>query len=351
MPKAIKPIRVAILGLGRAGWDIHVAAVRDDSRFKIMAVSDPLEKHCAQAEGELGCETFRDPHALLESAKADLVVNATPSPMHTPLSIDAMKAGFHVLLEKPVARDLQEARRLVRAASTLKRKLFIHHNYRFQPVTRHLKEVKESGIIGEVFEIHVRISHFSRRNDWQTLKRNNGGLLNNHGTHYIDSVMDIMDSPVMNVWSDMKLISDAGDAEDHVRVLLRAKSGCVADFFLSTASAATMPMWTLFGTCGTAVCDGGETKVQRFNPQKVKPQTVLTGAATGRQYGNTDRLPWRKKTLKVSSRDKRTFYDNVYEVLRERKPMVVTPESVLDVLKVMDKAKSPIKNMRPQYGK
>ena len=77
---------------------------------------------------------------------------------------------------------------------------------------------------------------------------------------------------------------------------------------------------------------------------------MLKAAPAGRQYGNADKLPWREKTMKATSKDKTTFYDNVYDVLRRRKAMFVTPESVLDVLSVMEQCKGPIRDLRPVYG-
>lgn len=351
MPKSTKkPIRTGVLGLGRAGWDIHVRAIRNDTRYRIVAVTDNLPDRLAQAQDELGCETFRTPKELLATARCDLIVNAMPSQFHAPLTRDAFRAGCHVAVEKPIARDVREAQTMVRAAKAAKKKLFPHHNYRFQPMVKHFREVIDSGILGEVFEFKFNATGFSRRNDWQTLKKNNGGLLNNHGTHCIDWVMQLMDSPVRDVFSDAKLVSDSGNAEDHMRVLLRAKSGCLADFHLSTATNASLPNVLILGTCGTLTYAGGESTIRYFDPKKVKPLPVDTRPPAERQYGNADKLPWREKTLKATSKDKTTFYDNVYSVVRERGKQVITPESVIEVLKVLDRARVPAKNWRPDYG-
>lgn len=350
MPKS-RPIRVGVLGLGRAGWHIHVAAVRNDPRYRVVAVADGLRDRREQAVAELGCAGYGRPRDLINDVKADLIVNATPTPLHASLTIDALKAGMHAVVEKPVARNMKEGRSMVRAATAARKKLFMHHNYRYQPMVKHFREVLDSGILGDIFEIKINVAAFTRRNDWQTLKRNQGGLLGNHGTHYIDWVMQMMGAPVKDVFSDLKLVSDSGDAEDHVRVLLRARNGCIADFHLSTATNAELPMVLLLGTCGTLTSDGAKSTIRYFDPRKVKELPVLTGAAEGRAYGNADKLPWRKKTMPSTSRDKSTFYDNVYDVLRNRKKMVVTPESVLQVLAVMEKARRPIATWRPAYGR
>ncbi|MDA0323461.1 MAG: hypothetical protein O2923_12220 [Verrucomicrobia bacterium] len=109
-------------------------------------------------------------------------------------------------------------------------------------------------------------------------------------------------------------------------------------------------MLLILGSCGTLTCDGGTTTIRYFDPKKVKEFPVDTRPPEGRRYGNADRLPWREKIMKVESRDKTTFYDNVYAVLRERGKRVVTPESVIEVLKVLDRARVPVKTWRPKYG-
>lgn len=351
MSKRKKPIRVGVLGLGRAGWDIHVAAVRNDPRYKIVGVSDGLPERLDQAAEELECETFSSADVLLSELKVDLIVNAMPSSFHVSLTKAALRAGHHVVVEKPVADTAKEFQSVMRVARASRKRLFPHHNYRFASNVKHYREVIASGILGEVFEFNINITSFSRRNDWQTLVKNNGGLLNNHGTHYIDWVMQLMGSPVKDVFSDMKLISDSGNAEDHVRVMLRSRNGCVADFNLSSATNADLPLCMILGTCGTLVSNGATSTVRYFDPRKVSPLPVDTRPPDGRRYGNDDKLPWREKEIEVASRDKTTFYDNVYAVLRARARQSVTPESVLEVLRVMDRARTRVKNWRPAYGR
>ena len=106
----------------------------------------------------------------------------------------------------------------------------------------------------------------------------------------------------------------------------------------------------MLGTCGTLVCDGGTSTLRYFDPKKVKDLPVDLRPPEGRRYGNQDKLPWREKTMKAVPKDKSGFYDNVYDVLRRRKAMAITPESVLEVLKVLDKARRPVQSWRPDYG-
>ena len=347
-----KPVKVAIIGLGRAGWNIHAKRLKDDKRFQITAVTDGLAERRQEAEETLGCVAYKSAEEMLANCDAELVINAAPSPLHGPLSIDGFKSGRHVVVEKPVAVDAKELRKMMRAADKAGKKLFCHHNYRFNEMNKHMLDIKESGIIGDIFEIRIQGSGFNRRNDWQTLKRYNGGLLNNHGTHHIDTALYVLDSKVKNYWCDMKLISDAGNTEDHFKVMAKLRSGAVVDVQFSSSNANPSQGFQMLGTCGSMISNGKESTIKYFDPKRVKDLPVVTQAPEGRKYGSGDVLPWKEKTVKVQSKRKGDFYDNVYEVLRERGKMVVTPESVLEVVKLIDNCKSTrIDNWRPEYGK
>ncbi|MBN1341962.1 MAG: Gfo/Idh/MocA family oxidoreductase [Phycisphaerae bacterium] len=331
----VKPITVGIAGLGRAGWNIHVDGMRNRKDFKITACCDPESDRRTQAEQELGCETFTNYKEMLKKADAELIVVATQSRDHGPHTIAALKTGRHVLVEKPMAMSLREADRMIAAAKKARKKLFVNQNYRFNQEFKHLREMIGSGILGRVFHIRGHWPGFARRNDWQTLRKYGGGVLNNTCPHIIDMTLQFIGWPVRSVWGDLQLVNDAGDVEDHVKIVLRGKSGCTADLEVSTACAYPTNKWMLMGDCGTLICDGKESKIKYYDPKRVKALKVIESPPANRRYGNDDKLPWREKTVPVKSRDKTSYFDTVVATLRHGKPMAVTPESVREVIRVI----------------
>ena len=332
-----EPIRYGIVGLGRAGWDIHVRQLRERSDARIVAVVDPVAERCAEASGELGCKTHKSLAKLLKQGDVEVVVVATPSVLHAADSIKAMRAGKHVVVEKPMAMNLAEADRMIKVSQETGRKLFVHQNYRFHPEFLHLQEVVRSGIIGRVFHIRNYISSFVRRNDWQTLARNGGGVLNNTCPHFIDQLLQLMGGTITQVMGDLQQIASAGDVEDHVKALMRSDNGCTADLEISTAEniAQPLPKWILCGTHGTLTSDGKTSTIRWFDPAQVQPLPVIDGPAPNRKYGNQDKLPWQEKTVDAVGPSAGTFYDNVAAVIRRGEPMVITPQSVREVIKVI----------------
>jgi predicted dehydrogenase len=262
---------------------------------------------------------------------------------HAPHTRLALAAGCHVVVEKPMAMSVAEADGMIRAATRARRKLFVHQNYRFNDEYRHLREVLDSGVLGPVFQVSARWSHYARRNDWQTLRRNGGGVLNNTGPHLVDMALDFLDAPVADVWGDLQHIKDAGDCEDHVKVVLRGTNGRVCDLELSTANAGPSMKWTLLGACGSLTCDGTTSTLRWYDPRRVRRLSLNTGAAPNRRYGvdgKGETLPWHEKTMPAKPAKRGGgFYDNVAAVLRRGAPMVVTPPQAREIIRTIERAK------------
>jgi predicted dehydrogenase len=337
----MEPIRYGILALGRAGWDIHVKELRNRADAKIVACADPMPERRAQAEAELGCKTYPTLAKLLKQEDVEVVVIATPSAQHAPDTKKALKAGKHVICEKPMALSLGETDSVIKAAQASGKQLFIHQNYRFFPEPNHLFEVVASGILGKLWHVRHYQTQFVRRYDWQTLAKNGGGTLNNTCPHFIDVLIQLIGSPIQTICGDLQQIASVGDVEDHVKIFLRGENGVTADLEVSNAQAlpAPLPSWILCGTHGTLTSDGVTSTIRYFDPAQIKPLQVIDGPVVDRSYAK-EQLPWQEKQLRVEDRaDKRTFYDNVVEVLREGKPMRVTLEQVRELMRVIATAR------------
>ena len=220
--KSGNPIKAAVLALGRSGWKIHVAAMRDDPRFKVVSVLDLDADRRKQAEDELGCDSYTDLGELLKNSPAELVVVATPSVFHCEQSIKAMRSGRHVVVEKPMSATLAEADRMIRTSEKDGVRLFVHQNKRLHGNYTLFTEVLKSRKIGKLVHIGYCAHHYRRRNDWQCMRKYSGGMINNKTTHPLDQAMALVNSPIKDVLCNMRHISDAGDVEDHVKMLLRA---------------------------------------------------------------------------------------------------------------------------------
>ena len=331
-------IRYGVAGLGRSGWNIHIANIRPRCDAELVAVVDPLQERRQEAEAEFGCETYEELSHMLDQEDIDVIVVATPSVFHAADTISALQANKHVICEKPMALDVDEADKMIAQAKESKKHLFIHQNRRFERQFTHLKEVVESGQIGQLYHIRNYSNSFVRRDDWQTLSKNGGGVLNNTCPHNLDAILQLLGAPVTNVMGDLQQISSAGDVEDHVKAFLRASNGCTADMEITSAQniATDIPTWILCGNQGTLTSDSRRSIVRWFEPEEAGEIEVVEGAARNRAYAwQTKPINWKEETVEAKGPNIGNFYDNVTEVLLDNHEMVVTPESVREVIRVI----------------
>lgn len=335
------PVRTAIAGLGRAGWNIHAKALQKRTDFKVAAVIDQDEARRKEAEATFaGCRAYsewkeflKDPHG------AELVIVATPSVAHGPMSIEALKAGLNVLVEKPMAIGVKEADRMIAAARKARRILTVHQNHRTDAELHQLLALVNSGLLGRVFMIKNNGNGFRRRNDWQTLRKYGGGMLNNTCPHNIDQVLQLLQSPVKDVWGDLQQCVNPGNVEDHVKILIRGKNGRVIDLEVSGACAHPQPAWLVMGSLGTLVQQGEEFFLKYLDPATLpKLKVADTPAVPERKYGvvGGETLVWNEKRVPAGPPEMAVdFYARLYDSLRLKKKLFVTPESVREVIRVI----------------
>ena len=188
-------LRTVVVGLGRIGWQFHLPEVVSHEGFELVGVVDPMQERRQEALSEFEAPGYQDLQSCLDGAAPDLVVIASPTPFHAGQAISAFEAGCDVFCDKPMAGTLAEADEMVAAAEKLGRKLMVYQPHRALQPTLSLKRILDSGVIGPVYMIkHARTS-FTRRNDWQALRRHGGGMLNNYGAHIIDLCLHVAGSP------------------------------------------------------------------------------------------------------------------------------------------------------------
>lgn len=332
------PITIGIVGLGRAGWSLHLQPILKLDGFKIIAVADPVAERTAEARELTGCEVFSNVDELLAGSDAQAVVVATPSFTHYSDVKKVLLAGRHCIAEKPLAMRVEEARELVAIAKEKNLKMFVNHAHLHRDEFYHLKEVVDSNILGPIFEVRACWAGYARRWDWQTLKKNGGGQLNNTAPHTLSIVLPLLGAPVKSVFADLRNIKDAGDAEDHVHLVMTAENGTTADVVVTSAVALSQgPKWMLCGKNGTLVSDGTTSTIRYYDPGKVEDLSVLDAAAPGRQYLR-ETLPWEEKTLEVKPSGVVSFHQNVLDVLLGKADQIVTPESTVEVVRVTEMA-------------
>ncbi len=325
-------IRVGVAGLGRSGWNIHVKALSElPDLFEVAAVSDPDAQRRAEAEQAHGCRSYDQSEALFADDALDLVVVATPSQLHAEHSITALKAGRHVVCEKPFALSPQEADKVIAAAEQAGRMIAPFQNRRFEPVFVKLREIIDSGILGRIVQAKITIHKFGRRWDWQTLQRFGGGELNNTGPHFMDQALEIFGEGEPEVFSYLDRALTCGDADDHVKVILHGEGHPLVDVEITSAGVFRQDMWLVMGTRGGLRVSGGRVEWKWVDEDQLPPREVEIQPTADRTY-NRETLTWNEASWDPEAEPtepmNHQFYRNVHARVTRNEPLVVTPQSV-----------------------
>lgn len=335
-------LRTAIVGLGRIGWGFHLKEAASHPGFAPVAVVDPLPERREEAGGAFEIPAFPDQAAMLRETTPDLVVIASPTHLHKEHALRAFEAGADVFCDKPIAPTLADADDMISAARRLGRKLMVYQPHRATAEAVALRDLVAKGLVGEIYMIRHARSAFTRRHDWQALKKYGGGMLNNYGAHSIDQVLYLCGERVARVHAAVRAVATLGDADDVVKILMETESGVVLDMDINMAVAYPLPAWYICGTHGTAVATNEPPgfRVRFYDPARLPDAGVQEDlAAADRRYGNTETIPWQEQSILFSDYEPIRYYDRVYDYFaRDLAPFVPIEES-REVMRIIAEAR------------
>ena len=342
-------IKVGIWGLGRAGLNMHAQELkRYPEQFKIHSGIDTDPERNELLSSKYGAKTYTDEDAFLNDSEVDLISIATRSPDHVAHCERALSAGKYVFLEKPIALSYADGLKLLALNQQYPGKLYHRHNRRFEAPFNHIKEIIASGILGEVYEIKLCRHNYQRRCDWQTIIECGGGQLNNWGPHIIDHALQFLDYKVKECWSDLKMIASLGNAEDHIKIILKGEDDCVVDLEISGGVALPQNEYTLFGTRGALTCQGSDIHLKYMQPGQVFQKTEafagnppLSGGVSN-AYADQENVAWVEEDIKVAPStptEMHSIWAALYQSISNGVPFPVSIEQAVAVVKITDEVK------------
>lgn len=335
-------IKTGIAGLGRSGWNIHARALEAlGDLYQVTAVADPDEGRRLEATQRFGCRAFATYEDMLASREAEMIVVATPNALHAQNAMQAVRAGHHVICEKPLAAASDQVDQMLQAAREEKRHLIPFQNRRYEALFLKIREVIDSGILGRIVQINLAVHAFARRWDWQTLREFNGGQLNNTGPHFLDQLLQLCPDGPLDVFCRMDRAIASGDAEDHVKILMQVPGGPIVDLEISSACAFPQPLWRISGTAGGLVSTSEGLQWKSVDLNALPDRPVVRESDPGRTY-NSEKLDWITETWSPPAtasipETHKALYRDVFDVLRKGKPQPITAESVRRQIEVIER--------------
>jgi scyllo-inositol 2-dehydrogenase (NADP+) len=274
----MKKLNTAIIGYGKSGYGIHGMFYKSElnNMIDVKAVVELDSERREVAKNDWGCDVYEDYTAIFARDDIDLVVNASFSHMHYPITLDLLKHGFNVLCEKPFCETAEQAQEMIDAARENNVTVTVFQQSRLAPYFIKMREVIESGVLGDIFEIRASFSGFSRRYDWQTVQSYNAGSMRNTGPHPFDQVLYLLDIDDMpEVYAKLGNYNSYGDADDYVKAIITYPGKPLFQIDINPSECYGDYIYKVYGTHGCFKCTAASYEYKYYVPEEV-PELSLT---------------------------------------------------------------------------
>lgn len=325
--KSAKEIKVGVVGYGGAFnmGKAHLSQMRDAGMTPVAVVEvDPERLKVASADFP-GIGIYPSVSKMLREADVDLVTLITPHNTHAPLALQCLKAGRHVVCEKPFAITTAECDAIIAVAKRTGLLASTYHNRHWDGcILRAVEQVQKKNVIGDVFRIDARIGRHGKPGDWWRSSRSiSGGILYDWGVHLLEYALQLIDSEVVEVsgyayegyWAPhTKWQADAN--EDVAKAVVRFKSGAWIDLTVSSLDTNPKPgNFEIHGTKGNYIFEGGDYILHRAE-----------NGVTVSERGHHPPDEWAR------------YYRNIAAHLTGKTPLVITPEWARRPIHIIDLA-------------
>jgi len=241
-------LKIGVIGCGSIAKHRHLPEYAANTQIKIVAVCDIVKSRADETAVLYGAKSYESYEELLQNSEVDAVSVCTPNYLHAPVSIAALKAGKHVLCEKPMATSRADAEEMIEAASTSGKKLMIAHNQRFVPSHAKAREILASGEIGKVYSFRTAFGHpgpegwsVDGKESWFFEKDKAFiGAMGDLGVHKTDLIRYLLNEEIVEVGSFVETSAkEFATVDDNAVCILKSESGIIGTLAASWAYTAS----------------------------------------------------------------------------------------------------------------
>lgn len=227
----------------------HADAIRATPGLEVHGVFDvDPARRSAASEEQPGAVIYDSYDQMLADDGVDLVVLITPHDTHAPLSVQASRAGKHVVTEKVMCLNTKEADEMIEAAAAANRLLTVYQNRRWDGDYLTVRRVMESGLLGEVFSIESSVNGWWFPAGWRGEKKRGGGMVYDWGAHLADQLVQLMlPSRPKQVFATFHSGGHAVDIETQTTISVLFDNSVMAQIDVGCVSHFTRPRWLVRG--------------------------------------------------------------------------------------------------------
>ena len=339
MPDALESpgmhqLKVGIIGYGRIGAE-HAGWMAASRNLRPVAADDvtPARRELAASRG---LRTYGDLQSLLADRSIDAVLVSTPTAMHFEHAMLALEAGKHVMVEKPMALDLDQSRLMAREARARGKVLSVFQNRRWDIDYLTVLDAVRAGMFGKLINVESRLGQFAScvgpaareyHPTWRNEAEFGGGGLYDWGSHFIDQLWQLLwPAKPVRVFAQLRGNVWTSDCDDFARVLIDFDTGVTGLCEINTTTTRPLPRWHLDGSHGSASAPANA----EFDTSAWAQLQFLPSQGSGASGS----LPRAKPGLSETQ-----IWEHFAAAIRGESPPAVTVESVLPTMALLDAAR------------
>ncbi len=334
---------MGIIGFGSMARQ-HYQMLTGYERVTIKGIYDPDQSACDHAK-ERGLIVYPSYDAILNDETLDIILVATTNDAHKTVVIDALRAGKHVICEKPVTISSEELLEVMEVVKETGKVFTIDQNRRTNRDFVLMKQKVEAGLIGQPLVIESRVEGSrGMPSGWRTLKSLGGGMMLDWGVHLIDQLMYMIPEKVTQVYCKMMNVQYP-EVDDNFHLMITFESGLIAIVEVGTNHYIPHPRWYVMGENGTLQidswdCDG---KIVRCTDNNVEWEEEIFYTMAGPTKTMAPRNDNCTETIALSlpegiTDDVTVVYDQFTDAIEGKAELTITPEQALRVMYVMEAA-------------
>ena len=328
-------VQVGLIGYGLAGSVFHAPLIQHTPGLALHSIVSSQRDRLLRTFTDVSIH--EEAASLLADPVVDAVVIATPNAQHAPLALAALRAGKHVLVDKPFALSSAEAAAVIDAARAAERVVTVFQNRRFDADFLTLRSVLDSGALGRIAEVH---SHFDRfrpqvRDRWRESDVPGSGLWMDLGPHLLDQMLQLFGWPEA-ITADIDAQREGARSDDYFHAVLHYR-GLRAIVHAGSLVAASAPRFAVHGSQGSYLKEGLD----------VQEDQLRQGIAPGAPGWGLDPLHGQRVQVDGDGRvhrhsvdnalgDYRRFYAAFRDALQGEGEPPVTAEQALQLMRLLE---------------
>lgn len=344
--------QAAIIGFGGMGKWHQDAISQQIKELTVTGILDVRPEAKAEAR-EKNLHVYQDLESLLADQAIEVVIVATPNDSHKEYIIKALRAGKHVVSEKPVVLKSTDLTEIIAEAKEATGLFTIHQNRRWDHDFQIVKEVLNQSDIGKPYFIESRVNGSSIfLHGWRDYEINGGGMLYDWGVHLIDQALQLIPEKVVSVHAHLFNIHSK-EVDDNIKVSLMFENEVSVILEVATNCFIPAPRWHVSCKNGTFLienwaCEGKIVQLADNQAMKWENDIVYTAAGPTRTMAPRPDSTVQEKALptikdargneyhRFSSAD--IFYHNLLEAIEGKQDLLVKAEEALRVIQIIELA-------------